>query len=128
MPLTVTSIRKAKPVSKPFKLFDERGLFLLVTPAGGKLWRFKYRFGGKEKLLALGAYPDVSLAVARERREASRKLVATGIDPAVRVGRYEQQLRLGRGAGGRRNPCLWNIVRLADALAVPPSELFRNFK
>jgi integrase len=82
MPLTNTGVGKAKPGEKPFKLFDERGLFLLVTPPGGKLWRFKYRFAGKEKLLSLGAYPDVSLADARERREAARKRVAAGIDPS----------------------------------------------
>ena len=63
----VTS-RKAKPALKLFKLFDERGMYLLVTPAGGKLWRLKYRFDRKEKLLALGAYPAVCLAEARNRR------------------------------------------------------------
>jgi integrase len=83
MSLTDTSIRKAKATNKPRKLFDERGLFLLIAPTGGKLWRFKYRFGGKEKLLALGAYPDVSLATAREHRDAARKLVAAGVDPAA---------------------------------------------
>jgi integrase len=82
LPLTDTAIRKAKPTKKPFKRFDERGLFLLVTPAGGKLWRFKYRFAGKEKLLALGNYPDVSLAAARDRRDDARKRVAAGIDPS----------------------------------------------
>jgi integrase len=83
MPLTDTSVRNAKPGPKPAKLFDERGLFLLVTPAGGKLWRFKYRFEAKEKLLALGGYPDVSLKGARDRREGARKLLADGIDPGA---------------------------------------------
>lgn len=83
MSLTDTSIRNAKATNKARKLFDERGLFLLIAPTGGKLWRFKYRFVGKEKLLALGAYPEVSLAVARERRGAARKLVAAGVDPAA---------------------------------------------
>ncbi len=82
MPLTNTTISKAKPEAKPRKLFDERGLFLLVNPNGGKLWRFKYRFGGKEKQLSLGIYPDVSLKDARERRDDARKLVAKGIDPS----------------------------------------------
>lgn len=59
-----------------------RGLFLLVTDRGGKLWRLKYRFGGKEKLLALGSYPDVSLADAKDRRDAARKLLAAGVDPS----------------------------------------------
>ncbi len=62
MPLTDTAIRNAKPGAKPVKLFDERGLFLIVTPSGGKWWRFRYKFEGKEKLLSLGVYPDVLLA------------------------------------------------------------------
>lgn len=85
MTLTDTACRnaKVKDKSKQIKLFDERGLFLLCTPSGGKLWRFKYRFDGKEKLLSLGTYPDVSLADARERREAARKLLAQGVDPGA---------------------------------------------
>ncbi|PIR01265.1 MAG: integrase [Nitrospinae bacterium CG11_big_fil_rev_8_21_14_0_20_45_15] len=82
MPLTNTEIRNAKPETKARKLFDERGLFLLVTPKGGKWWRFKYRFEGKEKQLSLGVYPDVSLKDARDRRDEARKLVANGIDPS----------------------------------------------
>lgn len=81
MPLTNTAIRNAKPGTKPLKLFDERGLFLLVTPSGGKWWRLKYRSDGKEKLLSLGTYPEVGLKDARERRDAARKLLADGIDP-----------------------------------------------
>ena len=81
MPLTDTKIRNAKPGTKQFKLFDSGGLFLIVSPAGGKWWRFKYRFGGKEKLLSLGTYPDVSLAKARTRRDHVREQVADGIDP-----------------------------------------------
>ncbi len=81
MPLTNTAIKKAKPGVKARKLFDERGLFLLISPKGGKWWRFKYRFDGKEKLLSLGTYPDVSLKDARDRRDESRKQVAAGIDP-----------------------------------------------
>lgn len=82
MPLTDTKARNAKPKSKQYKLFDNDGLFLLVVPAGGKWWRFKYRFGGKEKLLSLGTYPEVSLAMARERRDEARRQVADGIDPS----------------------------------------------
>jgi len=81
MPLTDTAIKKAKPEAKQRKLYDERGMFLLVTPKGGKWWRFKYLFDGKEKLLSLGTYPDVSLKDARERRDEARKQVAAGIDP-----------------------------------------------
>lgn len=81
MPLTDTAVRTARPGEKPIKLFDERGLFLIVTPTGGKWWRLRYKFGGKEKLLSLGIYPDVSLKDARQRREDARKLLANDIDP-----------------------------------------------
>jgi len=79
--LTETVIKAARPREKPYKLFDERGLFLLVAPTGGRLWRLKYRYGGTEKLLALGGYPDVSLKRAREKRDEARALVADGKDP-----------------------------------------------
>jgi integrase len=82
MALTDTTIRNAKPGAKPKKIYDERGLFLLVQPSGGKLWRLKYRYLGKEKKLSLGVYPDVSLKVARERRDEARTLLANGADPA----------------------------------------------
>jgi integrase len=82
MALTDTQIRKAKPTEKARKLFDERGLYLEISPRGGKWWRFKYRFGGKEKRLSLGVYPDISLKDARDRREDARKLVAHGVDPS----------------------------------------------
>jgi integrase len=81
MPLTDTAIKKAKPSEKPFKLSDSRGLFLLVNPTGSKLWRWKYRFLGKEKVMTLGAYPDVSLAQARDGVDRARKILATGQDP-----------------------------------------------
>lgn len=81
MPLTDKTIRNAKPGPKPAKLADERGLYLEVTPAGGKWWRFRYRFGGREKLLSMGTYPDTGLAQARERRDEARKRLADGIDP-----------------------------------------------
>lgn len=83
MPLTNTAIANAKPASKPFKLYDESGLFLQVTPSGGKWWRFKYRFDAKEKLLSLGTYPEISLKSAREKRDKARSLIAEGIDPSV---------------------------------------------
>lgn len=95
MSLTDTAIKNAKPGAKPVKLSDEKGLFLLVTPAGGKWWRLKYRFGGKEKLLSLGTYPEVSLKDARQRRDDARKLLADGIDPgenrkAVKAAKTER--------------------------------------
>ena len=82
MNLTATAIKNAKPNGKTQKLFDGRGLYLEVSPTGGKWWRFKYRFEGKEKRLSLGVYPDISLQLARERRDDARKMVATGVDPA----------------------------------------------
>lgn len=81
MPLTDTAVRNAKPGDKPAKMFDERGLFLIITPAGGKWWRLRYKFDGKEKLLSLGVYPDVGLKDARDRRDEARKLLANAIDP-----------------------------------------------
>lgn len=82
MPLTNTAVQNAKPGDKAKKLFDERGLYLEVSPTGGKWWRLKYRFAGKEKRLSLGVYPDVSLKDARDRRDAARKLLANGVDPS----------------------------------------------
>jgi len=79
--LTDTNVRTAKPASKPFKLTDGRGMHLLVTPTGGKLWRLSYRFDGKQKTLALGQYPDISLKQARTLRDEARAMIADGVDP-----------------------------------------------
>jgi integrase len=81
MALTDAAIRGTKPSKRPYKVYDRDGLFLLVNPSGSKLWRWRYRFGGKEKLMALGEYPVVSLAHARERHFVARKKLAAGIDP-----------------------------------------------
>ena len=83
MSLTDRAIRSAKPVSKPQKLFDSRGLYLLISPNGSKHWRVKYHYAKKEKLLSLGEYPLVSLAEAREARDQLRKQLAEGRDPAA---------------------------------------------
>ncbi|GAC1679350.1 MAG: tyrosine-type recombinase/integrase [Steroidobacteraceae bacterium] len=79
--LTTVEIRNAKPGSSARKLSDGGGLYLLLTPAGGKLWRLKYRVKGREKLLSIGSYPEIGPAQAREAREAARRLLALGIDP-----------------------------------------------
>jgi len=76
-------VRTAKPKEKPYKISDIDGLYLLVTDRGGKYFRFKYRIGGKEKLLALGTYPEISLADARQKRDEARRQVAQGIDPGA---------------------------------------------
>src|SRR5215475_1252341 len=81
MPLTDIKIRSAKPQHKTYKLFDSGGLYLEVTIGGRKYWRWKYRFGGKEKRLAFGVYPHVTLKMAREERDDARSQLASGVDP-----------------------------------------------
>ena len=81
--LSDKAIKALKPQAKQYKASDEKGLYLLVTPAGGKLWRLKFRIAGKEKLLALGQYPDITLADAREKAMEARRGVAHGFDPAA---------------------------------------------
>lgn len=81
--LTEASIRAAKPREKPYKLKDERGLYLLVQPTGARLWRLRFYAEGRESMLSLGAYPDVPLKLARERRDQARQEIARGIDPAA---------------------------------------------
>ena len=82
MALTDIAIRNAKAGPKPYKMGDALGLFLLVQPTGGKLWRVKFRIDGREKKLAIGTYPEISLAEARKRRDDARDLVAAGNVPA----------------------------------------------
>jgi hypothetical protein len=82
-PLSENKVRAAKPMEKTYRLFDGAGLSLLVTPGGGKWWRFKYRFEGKEKLLALGTHPEISLEYARWSRDAARELLTQGTDPSA---------------------------------------------
>lgn len=83
LPLTDIQVQKAKPTDKEYKLSDGGGLYLLVTPTGGKLWRLKYRFGGREKLLTFKTYPEISLSKARQFRDEARQLVAGGVDPSA---------------------------------------------
>jgi integrase len=92
MPLTDIAIRNAKPSDKQQKIFDGGGLHLLITPAGAKRWVLKYRFGDKEKTLAFGMYPDVSLADARRKRDDAREKLAAGIDPGE-VKKAEKQTK-----------------------------------
>ena len=125
MPLTDTAIRKAKPTEKPRKLYDRRGLYLEIAPRGTKAWRFKYRFADREKRISMGIYPEISLKLARERRDEARKLLAREIDPsAYRKARKQskaavgqQQLR-GRGHGMAREAFaqLVRPLRLADRM------------
>lgn len=94
MALTDVAIRNAKPGAKPVKMADGGGLFLYITPAGGKLWRLKYRMDGKEKLLAIGAYPEIGLGEARRRREEAREMLAAGKDPSREKQREKVRSRL----------------------------------
>jgi integrase len=82
LPLTDMKVSKAKSQNKPKMLFDGGGLYLLITPSGGKLWRFKYRYDGKSKTMAFGSYPEISLLDARHRREDARRLLANEVDPS----------------------------------------------
>ena len=103
MTLTDVTIRKAKPADKTQRLFDGGGMYLEVSPAGGKWWRLKYRFGGKEKRLSLGTYPDTGLADAREKRDAARKLLAAGVDPG-------EQRKAAKAAGEDRAANSFEVV------------------
>ena len=93
MALSAIAITHAKPAEKSYKLTDERGMYLLVTPEGYRYWRFNYRFGGKFRTLAFGVFPDVSLADARAKRESARRLIAAGEDPAERRKQDERDAR-----------------------------------
>ena len=103
MTLTDVAIRKAKPADKTQRLFDGGGMYLELSPAGGKWWRLKYRFGGKEKRLSLGTYPDTGLADAREKRDAARKLLAAGVDPG-------EQRKAAKAAGEERSANSFEVI------------------
>ena len=94
MALTDVAIKNAKPGAKPVKITDGSGMFLLVMPTGGKLWRLKYRIDGREKLLAIGVYPDVSLSAARKQRDDARELIAQGKDPSREKQREKVNSRI----------------------------------
>ncbi|TPG13543.1 tyrosine-type recombinase/integrase [Sphingomonas oligophenolica] len=94
MPLNDKLIRAAKPLEREWKLADEKGLYLLITPAGSKLWRVKFRHHGREKKLSLGAYPEISLKDARSQRDAARSILVTGVDPALERKKAKLSARL----------------------------------
>ena len=99
MGLTDTAIRRSHPTEKPYKLADGKGLYLLVNPSGGKLWRWKYRYDGKEKLMPFGSYPEVALADARARHAEARRLLAAGSDPMA-----ERKAKKEAGTAETENP------------------------
>src|ERR1700730_18189135 len=93
MAITDTEIKRENPEQKPYSMSDSGGLHIVISPAGGKLWRWKYRFESKEKLMALGKYPQVPLAMDRERHGERRRLLATGVYPmAQRKARKTAEL------------------------------------
>lgn len=112
MALTTAAIEKARPgitpggraTTKPYKIGDSPGLYLQVTPEGGKRWRFKYRFGGREKGLSLGVYPDVSLVEARKSRDLFRTMLKEGTDPSehVRIERLNRRADAARQIAATR--------------------------
>lgn len=92
MALTDIKVRSAKPQEKEYTLVDGDGMFLLIHPNGSKYWRFRFRFGGKQHLMAFGVYPEISLADARQKREEARRLVAAGIDPSEHKRAVKEEL------------------------------------
>lgn len=103
MPLTDTAIRNAKPATKPIKMTDGGGMYLLLNPNGSRWWRFDYRFDGKRKTLSMGTYPDTGLKDARDKRDAARKLLAAGVDPG-------EQRKAAKAAGDERAANSFEVV------------------
>lgn len=108
MPLTVIEVRNAKPDSSGYKMADEKGLYLYVTPKGAKSWRQNYRFGGKQKTLTHGQFPEVSLAEARERRDAARIHLRGNRDPAIEAERERRAAIAATGATFQASALAWH--------------------
>ncbi len=126
--LSDVTIRNARPKEKAFKLSDEKGLYLLIQPTGGKLWRFDYRFFGKRKTLALGSYPEISLAMARDGRDEARRHVASDIDPSE-IRRAVREAR--QGAANNSFEVIareWIGTHMADKAASHTSRLLRRLE
>lgn len=117
MALSAIAVTKAKPRDKAYKLADSGGLFLLVMPAGGRYWRLNYRFDGKYRTLALGVFPDVSLASARSKRDEARKALAAGINPAIQRKIAIQQQELDATSTFKCVAAEWLAKREREGLA-----------
>ena len=113
MPLTDTAARKAQPADKDYKLADAGGLYLFVTTRGAKSWRLKYRFAGKEKRLVFGRYPEVSLAKAREERDAARRMLREHRDPAIEERKRKMLAHAAAGATFKRVAGEWHDAQRA---------------
>lgn len=127
MALTDTAIRNAKPTDKPYKVADSQGLYLLVNPRGSKLWRVKYRMNGVERKLALGSYPEITLAEARAARDAARRQLAHAVDPNVakRQARIEASIRASNSFATVAEELIKKKTR--EGLAEPTLEKMRWF-
>lgn len=127
MALTDTAIRNAKPTDKPYKVADSQGLYLLVNPRGSKLWRIKYRMNGVERKLALGSYPEITLAEARAARDAARRQLAHAVDPNVakRQARLEASIRASNSFATVAEELIEKKTR--EGLAEPTLEKMRWF-
>ncbi|NPT56696.1 tyrosine-type recombinase/integrase, partial [Paraburkholderia elongata] len=128
MPLTDAAIRNIKPGEKPQKFFDGGGLFLLVTPAGQRYWRLKYRAAGKEKLLALGVYPDVSLQAARKKRDEARAKLAAGIDPGEAKKADKRAVRIAATNSFEAVALAWMDERRSYVEAAQHEKTLARFK
>ncbi|MBU1426893.1 MAG: integrase arm-type DNA-binding domain-containing protein [Gammaproteobacteria bacterium] len=135
MKLTDTAVRKAKPEDKPYKKADGGGMYLEVMPNGSKYWRLKYRFAGKEKRLALGVYPDTTLADARSRRDTARKVLANGNDPGAAKQIQKRQAKvsaansfeaIAREFHALKSP-IWTPHHAADWIGTLEREVFPKF-
>ncbi|OUK55043.1 hypothetical protein BZL31_02005 [Escherichia coli] len=113
MALTARQVETARPKEKDYKLSDERGLYLLVKTTGARYWRLKYRIAGKEKKLALGVYPDVSLAEARIKRDDARKIISEGGDPGEkkRKEKLTQKISATNTSQNQTRRCPKNYLR-----------------
>lgn len=121
--LTIAAVKAAGAQARAYKLFDGGGLFLHIAPTGGKSWRLKYRFGGREKLLTLGRFPEVSLPEARACREAAKAVLRDGRDPAHAGGAPETFEQLARAWHAHQLP-RWSTTHAADVLASLERDVF----
>lgn len=132
MALNDAQIRAAKPTDKQYKLTDSEGMYLLVHPNGSKYWRLNYRFGGKQKTLAIGVYPSTPLAAAREKRAQTKQLLATGIDPGAKKKQEQFEERNGTSfeevaRAWHANNKKWSEAHRARILQSLASDIFPSF-
>lgn len=129
MALTNIAIQNAKPAEKPYKIYDTDGLFMQVTPAGGKWWRFKYRFEDKEKLISLGTYPEVSLKQARDKRDDARKLIANDqIDPSEKRQKIKADRKLNSANSFELVAREWWGIHMKNKADTHKDKVIRRFE